>query len=542
MTLQLTLVVLLWAVGLGALGVWAQVWRRGQLARRPALWLAAWAAALYAFGYALEISGESLAWIRFAVTVQYLGIAAFPTLILWLAADYDQQGWLRGRWWRWIAVTVTIGTVVVVATNPLHDLFHARPRFDTSGPFPMAVFDRGSLYWGWQAYVASAILAANAVFLRAWRSSGAHRRAQVRLLFFASLVPWLGNLVNVSGVLPWGIDIMPFVLVVAIALFYLGVMRQGMAELAPVARDLVFEQLGDAALVLDDEGRVLDQNQAALRLLGPLSDRHGGDGDVLLADRFPDLAEFAHAVPGELPVPDELPTDTLRDEPPEIKRGGRTYSVRSQPIGSRGGDAIGRVMVLRDITRYARMEELLRTLATTDELTAIPNRRHFLDLAEREVARARRHGRSLGMIIFDLDSFKLINDTYGHHAGDAVLRAVAKTAVAQVRSSDMVGRIGGEEFAVVLPEATMDDVAYVAERMRSAIAELAVPIGGVGVRVSASVGGCSLPAADLRGVGDLLMRADHAQYQAKGAGGNTVVLCDVATPVPVAAGGAGVGR
>jgi diguanylate cyclase (GGDEF)-like protein len=534
MTLQLTLVVLLWAVGLGALGVWAQVWRRGQLARRPALWLGSWAAAVYAFGYALEISGDSLAWVRFALTIEYLAIAALPTIILWLAADYDRLGWLRGNWWRWVAVAVSIGTVLVVATNPWHDLFHAHARIDTTGPFPMVAFDKGPWFWGFQAYSALAILLANAVFLRAWRSAGAHRRAQVRLLFFASMVPWLGNLLNVSGVLPWAIDIMPFVLVIAIALFYLGVMRQGLAELAPVARDLVFEQLGDAALVLDLEDRVLDQNQAALRLLGPLSERHGGDGGAL-ADHYPDLADLVHMVPVELPSHEEMTFGTLRDEPPELKRDGRTYSVLSKPVEPRGRASIGRVMVLRDITRYARMEELLRTLATTDELTAIPNRRHFLDLAEREVARARRHGRSLGMIIFDLDRFKLVNDTHGHHAGDAVLRAVAKTAVAQVRSSDMVGRIGGEEFAVVLPESTMDDVSYVAERMRAAIADLVVPIGRVGVRVSASVGGCSLPANELRELGDLLMRADHAQYQAKGAGGNAVVLCDVATPVPVLA-------
>ncbi|MFO8150976.1 MAG: diguanylate cyclase [Trueperaceae bacterium] len=542
MTLQLTLVVLLWAVGLGALGVWAQVWRRGQLARRPALWLGSWAAAVYAFGYALEISGDSLAWIRFALTVEYLAIAALPTIMLWLAADYDRQGWLRGNWWRWVAAAVSIATFLVVATNPWHALFHANARIDVSGPFPMLAFDKGPWFWGFQAYSALAILLANAVFLRAWRSAGAHRRAQVRLLFFASLVPWLGNLVNVSGVLPWGIDIMPFMLVVAIALFYLGVMRQGMAELAPVARDLVFEQLGDAALVLDLEGHVLDQNAAAVRLLGPLSERHGGDGEALLADRYPELAELAHVVPGEVPGPDELTYDTLRDEPPELKRGDRTYSVRSQPLGPRGGEAIGRVMVLRDITRYARMEALLRTLATTDELTAIPNRRHFLDLAEREVARARRHGRALGMIVFDLDRFKDVNDTYGHHAGDAVLRAVAKAVEGQVRSSDMIGRIGGEEFAVVLPESTMDDVAYVAERIRAAIAELTVPIGGDGVRASASVGGCSLPVGQLRDLSDLLMRADHAQYRAKGAGGNKVVMCDLSIPEPVLAGSAAGGR
>ena len=531
MTVQLTLVVVLWAVGVSALGVWAQVWRRGQLARRPALWLAAWAVALYAFGYGLEIAGDSVAWVRFAFTVQYLGIAAFPTLLLWIAADYDRRGWLGGRTWRGVAIAVSAATVVVVATNPWHSLFHANPAFDVSGPFAMAIFDRGPWYWGFQLYTGLAVLLANAVFLSAWRVAGAHRRAQVRLLFVASLVPWLGSLVNGSGLLPWPIDVGPFVLVVAVALLYLGVMRQGLAELTPVARDLVFEQQGDAALVLDLEGRVLDQNAAALRLLGPLAERHGVDGGAMLADRYPELAELIHAQPGDLLGHELTLFLTLRDEPSELKRNGHTYNVLTHALVPGGREPIGRVMVLRDITRYARIEELLRTLATTDELTGIPNRRHFLDLADREVARARRHGRPLGMIIFDLDRFKDVNDTFGHHAGDAVLRAVAATAVAQVRSSDMVGRIGGEEFAVVLPEAPMDDVAYVAERMREAIAALAVPIGGSKVRISASVGGCSLAGADLRDLGDLLMRADHAQYQAKGGGGNAIALCDSGGPI-----------
>ncbi len=526
MTLQLTLVVLLWAVGVGSLGIWALIWRRGQLSRRPALWLVAWAVAIYAFGYALEISGDAVAWVRFAFTVQYLGITAFPTLILWLAADYGRSGWLRTKSWRWVAVAFSGATVIVVATNGLHDLFHVRLRLDTSGPFPMAVFDRGPWYWGWQLYIGLAILLANAVLLRAWRASGAHRRAQVRLLFFGSLIPWAGNLVNIAGVLPWPIDIMPFVLIIAVALMYLGVMRNGMADLAPVARDLVFEHQGDAALVLDLEGRVLDQNDAALQLLGPLSERHGVDGGRMLADRYPDLAALIHVLPGELPGQAQTLFETLRDEPPEMKHDGRTFSVLTQSLAPGGRDPIGRVMVLRDITRYVHIETLLRTLATTDELTGIANRRHFLDLAEREVARARRHGRPLGVIVFDLDRFKDVNDTHGHHAGDAVLRVVASTAVAQVRSSDTVGRIGGEEFAVVLPEATKEDVAYVAERMREAIDALEVPISGTLVRISASVGGCSLVGADIRDLGDLLMRADHAQYQAKGVGGNTVVLCD----------------
>jgi diguanylate cyclase (GGDEF)-like protein len=521
MSLQLTLVGLLGIVGVSALAVLAQVWHRGQVLRHPALSAILVASALYAFGYAVEIAGGSVAWVLATYRVQYLAIAAAPTLLLWLAAGYAGHGWLRRPTWRYVAVAVSVATYLVVATNPAHALYHVAPRMDLSGPFPLIAFERGPWYLGFQMYSAVAVLVANTVFLRAWRVAREPRRTQVLLLFVASVLPWLGNLANLADALPLGIDVMPFTLLATSVVLYRGVVRQGLADLAPIARSLVFERMGDAVLVLDPVGHVLDQNEAAVKLLGRITE--GRTADPSLARWHPELAA-AIAAMAEEPDTGSLRIDvTLRDEPSEVVLRGRTYGVRLVELRSCTRRHLGRIVVLRDVTRAVEMAEQLRALATTDELTGIPNRRHFVALAGRELERAGRSGRPITLIVFDLDRFKQVNDRHGHQAGDDVLRAVAAAVAAGVRAVDVVGRYGGEEFAVCLPDADEATAAAVAERVRAAVAALRVPVPGGTVRVSASVGSATALGPDLPDLDGLLARADQAQYDAKALGGDRVV-------------------
>lgn len=172
----------------------------------------------------------------------------------------------------------------------------------------------------------------------------------------------------------------------------------------------------------------------------------------------------------------------------------------------------------------AKQEELER-LATTDELTGICNRRRFLERAEHELLAARRYGRALSLIMFDLDHFKRINDRYGHQCGDTVLTAAAETAGAGLRETDCLARYGGEEFAVLLPESGRAEAEAVAERMRDALARLRVAWDGGELSLTASFGATSLMAAD-RDIDQLLERVDRALYEAKGAGRNRVVYLD----------------
>lgn len=188
--------------------------------------------------------------------------------------------------------------------------------------------------------------------------------------------------------------------------------------------------------------------------------------------------------------------------------------------------------------RLARALDVLREEAMTDPLTGLYNRRYLVEFLQREWIRARRRDSSLGVIMIDLDHFKHVNDTFGHLAGDYVLTAVAGLLRIHIRSSDIVCRYGGEEFALVLPDASLESVRRRAEDIQAAIARLDLTHGDARLgRITASLGVAMFPDhAD--GPDAVLQAADGALYAAKDAGRDRTIVSTVRRVQPGSAGGA----
>lgn len=165
----------------------------------------------------------------------------------------------------------------------------------------------------------------------------------------------------------------------------------------------------------------------------------------------------------------------------------------------------------------------LERLASRDELTGAYNRRRFLEKANAEFARCRRYRKPLSVLMIDLDHFKTINDSFGHAAGDAVLKSIVTTIAGALRESDLLGRIGGEEFMVLLVETARDQAQTAAQRLLQAINQLKVKEAGETVQTTASIG-VSLMAPGDQTFDDLMKRADQAMYQAKDNGRNRVEM------------------
>lgn len=255
--------------------------------------------------------------------------------------------------------------------------------------------------------------------------------------------------------------------------------------------------------------------------------------EVPIADTF---CRFAMPGTDAMIVPDARQDERFCDSPHvTADHGVRFYA--SMPLTTADGHNVGTICAIDSQPRQFSLRELeifrelasivmsemeLRRLATTDGLTGASTRRAFKQDAEKSVALARRHRSQLSAITFDIDRFKTINDTYGHAAGDAVLKAVVHAVEPILRQSDIFGRLGGEEFGVILPDADTNAAMAVAEKLRHALLELRFPGSRPALLVSASFGVASFDPG-LDGYDSLMLKADEALYEAKRTGRNKSV-------------------
>jgi diguanylate cyclase (GGDEF)-like protein len=181
----------------------------------------------------------------------------------------------------------------------------------------------------------------------------------------------------------------------------------------------------------------------------------------------------------------------------------------------------GRMLTYADISELVHTADQLRELATIDDLTKLPNRRQFLLALDGEFARALSQDWPLSVVMIDADNFKLINDRHGHSVGDGVLRVMAERFRGSVRKGDILGRVGGEEFAAALTEIDMPGALQTAERMCREVAAEPFEVGDDRLRITVSVGVAARRAQDTD-PGELLRLADRALYAAKAAGRNCV--------------------
>ena len=189
-------------------------------------------------------------------------------------------------------------------------------------------------------------------------------------------------------------------------------------------------------------------------------------------------------------------------------------------VRSAEGEPLYFVSQIMDINERKKQEEELRAAASTDPLTGLMNRRGFEEALNRQLAFSLRHGSPGALLLIDIDGFKAVNDEAGHHTGDELLKGIAGALADALRTSDVVARVGGDEFAVILGEASAERAGSVAERMVESAGEIAVPDhngGVIGRTISAGVTPFDGEAA--RSSRELLIAADQAMYRAKAAGG-----------------------
>jgi diguanylate cyclase (GGDEF)-like protein/PAS domain S-box-containing protein len=296
-------------------------------------------------------------------------------------------------------------------------------------------------------------------------------------------------------------------------------MEQALRDHAERTR-VVLDTIVDGIITLDDTGSVQSANPAALALFGYRSDQLlGKDIRSLMT---PEMGErFGAGMGRRLMRAAEKASGTMREGEGVRADGTRMPVEFIVSAFSFGGQRMFAV-VLRDISGRKLAEEKLRELASLDPLTGVYNRRQFDDLARAEMERWRRYGSRPSLIMLDGDHFKAVNDRYGHQAGDDVLKRIAAICKDAVRQVDVVARMGGEEFAVLLPETDLAAAKLVAERIRAGAEAASVEWDDTAISFTLSLGLVQAQSRD-EAIGDLIRLADQALYRAKHNGRNQVV-------------------
>ncbi len=285
---------------------------------------------------------------------------------------------------------------------------------------------------------------------------------------------------------------------------------------------LILESAGEGIYGLDLEGKTTFVNPAAAKMLGYGADELVGNPmHDLVHHSYPDGTRYPREKCPMYAAFNDGNTHVVTDEV-LWRKDGSSFPVEYTSTPVRKDDkVIGSVVVFKDITERKRAEEELQRLAVTDPLTGLPNRRHFLQIAEKETAWSLRYKHPLSVIVMDLDHFKKVNDVHGHAKGDEVLVEIANVCLNAVRGSDVFARFGGEEFAALLPMTTLSQSEALGHRLRHLVAEAGVKSDEGMVRVTASFGVAQFIADDEE-IEQSLARADKALYEAKEAGRNRV--------------------
>ncbi len=470
--------------------LYAYVKRKEIPGARTFIWYTA-SMTIYIFAVAFEWTSDTIEEISRWTVAEYLGIAFAPPLGLLLVLQYIGKSVPRKA--AALLFVVPAMTFLAVATNDWHHLFYKDMFFRENAPAPLVDVAIGELYLVHGAYTFSCMLASVVLLVRQWFRTHRAFRLQLATLTIGQLLPMIGAFLYLIGVTPYGMDPVPMVLCLTSGMYIWAMVSSRVLTTVPIAKERLFESMREGVIVLDATDRIIDFNPSVAGMIPGLSAAMIG---AFLRDEWPKLTGAA------------LPEGRVGDGMQEVmvwtvKGAGASYQVRSSLVRDRTGETIGRLLMLIDVTEQKRLQEKLTQMAYFDGLTKLLNRTRFLQRSRDLLANASSFDEPVSFVLFDIDSFKRINDTYGHDAGDRAIQHVVDVAKRQLAPDALFARYGGEEFALALPSAALGDAVALAERIRAALEAEPLRIGGDTLE-------------------SLLRDADAALYAAKREGRNRV--------------------
>jgi diguanylate cyclase (GGDEF)-like protein len=475
--------------------------------------------AMYSLGYAFEINAASIEHILDFIRFQFLWSSFTAPVFLLFVLHFIRQKPINTIYY----ILLLIIPVIIAAlglTIDSHTLLYKTYSLVEERHISLIKYEGGSWYAVQQIYLIGTSIAAEILLLVYLLRTRGTVQKQTILIFIAGVMPTVNAMIQPERSVNTYLDMQPFVMLLMGIMLSVALFRFQMLDLVSAARWMAVDSIHDFLLILDKDKNVQDINNAGKRteLLS----------DFKIGYPFYCKFEFSKYIMSEK-ILDDI------DNQKKIHRfdlNNKSYKFTVSRVLNRKGKIHGYVFLINENTAHVKLMEELERQAIYDELTAMFNRRQLINLANREIEIAQRNATDIGIIILDLDYFKLVNDNYGHLTGDKVLKSVASCIKENLRPSEISGRYGGEEFCIICPQSDSEETYSIAERLRMSIENLTIDIGGEKINVTASFGAYSTQ--DLSGIKTevLLQNADSALYIAKENGRNCTVHWSKALTMP----------
>ncbi|WMT39727.1 diguanylate cyclase [Paenibacillus sp. D2_2] len=462
---------------------------------------------IYCFGYAFSLTSTSLEQLRFWNIVQYAGMPFFPPLGLLLVMQYLDYKLTRKRI---IALLIMpCLTFLINVTNESHHFFYRIYDIHSVLGAPYSEIEYGVWFIVHNIYIFGCMLAALLLLLSRWKETDSVYRPQLFALICGQLLPVVTAFLLFIGVTPDGIDPVPMVIWFSSVLYLWSITSSRMLSIMPIAKETIFNNMNDGVIVLNGTYQLIEYNQACKNMFSEL-DRStiGQPFDqvwYMLTDQsFP------------------VQLDTISDKlNVTIHQANYIYQLRISRL-QQSNNRSGLLIIFTDITELHILQQKLEHQAYYDELTQIYNRRAFFQQSEQSLMKAKAELSSFMIILFDIDFFKKVNDTYGHKTGDQMLVHTAQICKAELGENMLFARYGGEEFVLALTGYTLVEGENFANHLRFCIEQKPLVENDRFVSVTSSFGVSITTGAMEETVYQLLQKADEALYAAKRAGRNQI--------------------
>jgi len=400
----------------------------------------------------------------------------------------------------------------LILFNDNHHLYYGNIIVETAPDNSVYIsIERNILFWVQEGIALLCMVSAYIVLIERYITGNRKLRSRIIYVITGALVVFIANVINVSGLIPGELDLMPFVMTAALILLTVNIAKHKLLDICVTASGTALKAMENAMIIMDRDWCFLSCNDSAKAL-------------------FPSLESFSQTEPiskvqdwpRELEATDKLSEIVFELDSKTAPDSKSTYRANTNKIADERGTHVGWSIIIHDITGITFLINQLETLAATDPLTGVSNRRGFLEKIERELELSAHLNTSNALIMYDLDFFRKVNETYGHDGGDHTLCAVVEIVKKQLRQYDIIGRYGGEEFLIFIP-ASKEEVLYtIASRLCKEIESTEIIYKGRRIPVTASFGAVQMPPGS--DFNEAMLAVDEALYEAKHNGRNQVVI------------------